>query len=610
MRLWDVETGVAVRELEAGHGPLRGLLFTRDGGRLVALSGAAELAAHLWDPARGELVGRWAIPLPVPAAGEPADEPVLVGAGEGGLVVGSRGRVRILDAASGATLAAVEEPSLRGPFALGPEGRLLAAGCEGRITRVWDLAAPSAPAILEGHSAPVSALAFEPAPPPGRTPRLATGSRDRTVRLWDLDTGLELALYHGHADPVEQLAFAAGGRLLLSHAPPTGAADERGATRVWSTLQDGRGQRLLGPGACAVPRRGASLVFDPAGTRLSAVIPGGPLRTWELATARALPGGPDVSAAAYHPEGYWRVQARARGPLEFVDPATGQSFEIDPGPRPVPCVAVSPDGTYVATGEGRRPGDAGHGYAVRVREVATGRLVWSFEGHPGEITHVAFGPAGARLATLCRAGRPRVWDLFTGSLTHELGVEPGSARSLAFSPRLLGAQIELATGGADGRVVVWNAVTGAPEHQLAGHGDEVVSLAFGEEGRRLISGSTDGTVRLWDAWKGEALLVLGSRGRPVAACAFSPDGRRVAALFEDGELRLWEGRPAAEVHAERWRAEALEEAERLLDELGPEQPGERPRVLAAVAELEPTLEPPGEDLRALVRELAEEARDR
>jgi WD40 repeat protein/serine/threonine protein kinase len=75
---------------------------------------------------------------------------------------------------------------------------------------------------------------------------------------------------------------------------------------------------------------------------------------------------------------------------------------------------------------------------------------------------------------------------------------------------------------------------------LKGHKDEVRSVSFSPDGRRLASGSSDGTVRVWDLATGGELLVLRGHEKGVQGVSFSPDGRRIASGSEDGTVRVWE----------------------------------------------------------------------
>jgi WD40 repeat protein len=75
-----------------------------------------------------------------------------------------------------------------------------------------------------------------------------------------------------------------------------------------------------------------------------------------------------------------------------------------------------------------------------------------YQGHQNLVDCVAFGPNGKVLASACRDGLVKLWDVETDSeiSTFTLGV--GQAFSVAFAPDGLRA----AVGGADGRVVLWD----------------------------------------------------------------------------------------------------------------------------------------------------------
>jgi len=169
------------------------------------------------------------------------------------------------------------------------DGRSATAGADGRIA-IWTPGKTEPDAVLEGHTAPIVALA---ASTDGAM--LASASWDQTVRLWPLAGGVPRVL-EGHAQNVNGVAFAPDGRTLVSV-----SYDQ--SVRIWS---------LSGPSAPTV-------VAMPA--QLNAVAIGG---DGEIAA-----GGAD-------------------GRVYFVDGNGARTGEVTAGPRPVISLAISPDGALVA----------------------------------------------------------------------------------------------------------------------------------------------------------------------------------------------------------------------------------------------------------------------
>ena len=89
------------------------------------------------------------------------------------------------------------------------DGRAATAGADGRIA-IWTSGNAEPDAVLEGHTAPIVALAVSP---DGAT--LASASWDQTVRLWPLAGGAPRVL-EGHTQNVNGVAFAPDGRTLVS----------------------------------------------------------------------------------------------------------------------------------------------------------------------------------------------------------------------------------------------------------------------------------------------------------------------------------------------------------------------------------------------------------
>jgi cytochrome c len=168
------------------------------------------------------------------------------------------------------------------------DGHAATAGADGRIA-IWTPGKAEPDAVLEGHTAPIAALASSP---DGTT--LASASWDHTVRLWPLAGGAARVL-EGHTQNVNGVAFAPDGRTLVSV-----SYDQ--SVRIWPFVGGT-------PTVVAMP------------SPLNAVAIGS---NGEIAT-----GGAD-------------------GKLYLLTGAGAAAGEIAAGPRPVTSIAISPDGALVA----------------------------------------------------------------------------------------------------------------------------------------------------------------------------------------------------------------------------------------------------------------------
>src|SRR3954469_25294695 len=170
-----------------------------------------------------------------------------------------------------------------------PDGRIATSGEDARIA-IWQPGEPTPRRVLEGHLAPVAALA---ASPDGMT--LASASWDHSVRLWPLAGGAPRVL-EGHTQNVNGVAFTADGGALVSVSYDL-------SVRIW-------------------PLSGAqtpTVVTMP--TPLNAVAAG--------ADGEIAVGGAD-------------------GKIYFLTTGGAPVGEVASGPRPVISIAMSPDGALVA----------------------------------------------------------------------------------------------------------------------------------------------------------------------------------------------------------------------------------------------------------------------
>ncbi len=158
-------------------------------------------------------------------------------------------------------------------------------------------------------------------------------------------------------------------------------------------------------------------------------------------------------------------------------------------------------------------------------------------------TSLALSPDGSTIATGQqsrdvgddRGNSTLLWDVGSGERLRSID-ETSPARSVAFS---LDGRL-IATGLQEGSIRIRETASGATVTTLVGHSDAITELAFSPAGDLLASASMDGSVRLWDlaSWA-ERLVLVGHTDR-VEGIAFTPDASVLASVGRDRTLRLWD----------------------------------------------------------------------
>jgi WD40 repeat protein len=490
----------------AGHsGTINALAVSPDGARLATAGEDGTL--RVWDL----------------LAEDPANEPLILGAGDGAL------------------LAAV----------FSPDGRWLAAGSETGLVTIYDLAESrpnAAPVALGGHTGSVRALAFSP---DGRW--LASGSLDLTARLWPLAANDPAAGVRvlDHPGLVWALAFSPDRRWLA-----TGAGD--GIARLWELgAPDLTSAPILLPGHS---RQIQTLAFSPDGRWLATGSLDQTAQVWDMdRVTRTATGDPFVlsghtdwvTSLAFSPDRHWLATGSGDKTARLWVMSLVEEGMLDEPASVLPGhldaitgLAFSPDGQRLAT--------ASQDGKARLWDLLAGSPAASpvvLNGHEDWVTGLVYTPDGQRLVTASRDGAARIWDQAApdpAANPQVLGGHMSRVSSLAFSPD----ERWLATGGGDPVLRNWNLEQMDPEQrfgqaqqpqELSGHTAFIGALAYSPDGRWLASGSGDGTVRVWEANRfgatGDVLeLVHGDR---VNAVTFSPDGAWLAAGTENGLNWLW-----------------------------------------------------------------------
>jgi WD40 repeat protein len=404
-----------------------------------------------------------------------------------------------------------------GPVALSPDGKTLAAICDGRVPCLvlWD-----------------------------------TGSGERLA-------GDQLLVKEGR---VLSLVFSPDGKTLA--AGYTDAAKPRSGVVLWDAE---RRTRLFEDPLVMKQGQVLSIAFSPDGKTVATGLSrsdGHGVALWEIANRRQLAESPD----RVNGEGFWSIAINVDGKTVAAryededgksgvllwDAAGNKRLADDPLPvkeGKVWRVAFSPDGKTLAAGYS----DDDHGAGVVLWDAASRKRL--AEGvipvKEGSVLGLAFSPDGKTvLAGYGRADRYGLllWDMASrkrqtrGPFT----VKEADFSDLAFTSN--GATIAVAysllSGPGDGAagVTLWNTARGKQlvAGQLSLKEGRVEDVAYSPDGK-TIAGACRTGVALWDASSGERLGegVMPAKEGTVRSVAFSPDGKTIAGACGTG-VALWD----------------------------------------------------------------------
>ena len=109
----------------------------------------------------------------------------------------------------------------------------------------------------------------------------------------------------------------------------------------------------------------------------------------------------------------------------------------------------------------------------------------------------------------------------------------------------------LATGHKDGTVKLWDADRGREIFTIQGHAGPVESVAFDADDHRLISSSADG-IKVWEISADPSAYVVVPG---TTLFAFSPDDKRLATFAAGGDVTVWDVAGRREERRLHWKDE-------------------------------------------------------
>ncbi len=386
VRLWNLDTGELTRTLEGARGGVEHLAVVSDGPLLLA--GSHDQRVLAWDTTTGNALHVWATDHLASLAWVPGTKSALTAT--------SNLRVRVVDLETGLTQRSFEghTTSVTSGVAFSPDGRhVLSAGVESAI-RLWNRTNAAPLRMFEGHGAGSAAAAFSP---DGRRVLTTYGHPRMAAQLWNVETGQIEREFRGHTDWLLAAAFSPDGTRIA-----TGAQDR--TLRLWETAT-GRLLHTLATGGASIH----CVAFSPDGR----LVAGGgssfdpTVRIWDAASgelrAMFLAEAGTIKALAFSPDSGDLFVAWEEGLIRVLNLASGRQVQELTAGGFLNDLALSPDGALLLVAEGWPT------FVARLVDWRTGEVLRVLAGHTAPVESVAFSPSGTQALT--GADVVRSWDL-------------------------------------------------------------------------------------------------------------------------------------------------------------------------------------------------------
>jgi WD40 repeat protein len=561
VRIWDAETGRAVKPLEGHTSTIHLLAFSPDS-RLIATE-AGDQTGKVWDVGTGKEL--------FTLEGLTGDFAALAFSPDNTRIAAESGKTQasVWDVATHRVLYTLAHDKAIRMVVFSPDGKLIVTASDDSTARVWDAFSGSPIATLQ-HGTGVVAAAFSTpgdrvvtasvdgtarifTTPNWDTPvvidsknpihdvqmsrdRIVTANEDGTARIWDFN-GRLIQQLTGHNLPVTTVRFSPDGQIVVT---ATGKNDERtvssnegrergdeervrgeNTARVWSVLSGRQIAEFRGHKGAVI-----DVTFSPDGRQVVTGARDGTVRIWAANAQNSVDLGPHLTGMpAFSPDGTLVIAPGDKNSVVIRDSFTGKQVQQLPGhSKPVRRVALGPNDTALTAGEDGN---------VRLWEWKTGQMLAERNG----ARDAGLGSnAGLFVTVGGEQGRDvvRVWNR---NQPRPLGEMTGDEKTLVMkavlSPAGTLAVIVYSRGN---EAILWNYATG--ERKPLKHDGRVYDANFNGDGSLIVTASADTTARVWDA-RGNPVAPLTGHADEVNRASFNPSGDTIATTSDDNTVRIW-----------------------------------------------------------------------
>jgi len=284
-----------------------------------------------------------------------------------------------------------------------------------------------------------------------------TGGDDMKVHTWSATTGAALASINGHKGAIKAIVFN-GEKFISASADKT--------AQVWSLGVEWKLERVIGTGDDKSPLtdRVNTIDFSPDGKQIATgsgePSRGGEVQIWNIADGQLAKNFAEVHS----------------------DSVLGLEF--------------SRDGKFIASASADK--------FVKVTEIATGKIVHTFEGHTHHALGVSWLPHGRQLVSVGADKSIRHWNFELGERIRQrtnLGKEVTSIHYVGLTE-----QAVVTAGDKSVRLINTSNLNDA--RSFAGGTDYMYACAATPDAKYIIAGGEDSTLRVWTLADGKAIATF------------------------------------------------------------------------------------------------------
>ncbi len=531
LTIWDMATGLKVRDIPCHGTRAIDIAFSHDGGRLCSAHHDGFL--RIWDVASGTELLRLGGRVRANCAMFSPDDQRLVSGGAGGWVY-------VWDVVSGRQLNNMKHGGEVWSVAFSPDGSLIASGGGSGVLKVWDSKSGALHASIQTASrGAIECVVFN-----SEGTEVLMAHRGKFITLFGLDDQKEIRSFGPVEGSTTEVAFLNGNTLFAS----TG---EEGIVRVWE-LATGERVRQYAAQQSGVRH----LALSPDNNYLVT----SDLQLWNLSDTADQFGFKAHSSAinrcAVSKNGRLLLTGDREGWIKLWDIATWKLlWRKRTSTLPVESLCLTHlDGDLLTASRTE----------IQLRDIITGDIRRTFPLKPSQDWSERFVlalPDGRRAAIKSGTNDVQFINLETGEITQTI--------SLKF-PRSIAASLDgkhVLTGD-EKLAVLWDATSGEIVHTLSRHSWWVTCGAFSRDGRMALTGSWDCRAILWDLQNGQTRHVFTGHTGWIRDVAFSADGTTAFTASEDGTVRIWDAISGKQIRRFEHQSKAIVKSMALLDERG------------------------------------------